>query len=91
MRKQKYIHNSILSLGMFKISRRYAHFIYGIVQAGITSGIAALIASWPNPSSVALLANWLRSWIIAWGMMVPVVILIAPMIRRAVLVLTRDD
>ena len=39
---------------MFGIPRSYSHFIFGVIQAGLTSLIAAGIASFPslNPGSV---------------------------------------
>ena len=35
---------------MFGIPRRYSHFIFGVIQAGLTSLIAAGIASFPSPN-----------------------------------------
>ena len=35
---------------MFGIPRRYSHFIFGVIQAGLTSLIAAGIASFPSPT-----------------------------------------
>jgi hypothetical protein len=32
---------------MLGIPRRYAHFVFGIIQAGLTSATAAAIASFP--------------------------------------------
>jgi hypothetical protein len=36
-------------------------------------------------------ANWLKSWLIAWIVMTPFVLLAAPLINRAVAALTRGD
>jgi hypothetical protein len=35
---------------MLGIPRRYSHFIFGVIQAGLTSLIAAGIASFPSPN-----------------------------------------
>ena len=37
---------------MFGIPRRYSHLIFGVIQAGLTSLIAAGIASFPSPNPV---------------------------------------
>jgi hypothetical protein len=42
---------------MFRIPRRYSHFVYGFIQSGLTCGIAAAIASFPLMASSSLLKN----------------------------------
>ena len=32
---------------MLGISRRYSHFVFGVIQSGLTSLIAAAVASYP--------------------------------------------
>lgn len=76
---------------MLGIPRRYAHFIFGVIQSGLTSCIAAGIASHPFLTSGGFFGHWLRSWLIAWGMMLPVVILAAPLIRALAIALTREE
>lgn len=75
-----------------RIERRYAPFVYGIIQAAITTAIATGIATF---SAVGLgsgfLASFLKSWALAWLTMVPIVIAISPLIQRAVLALTVPD
>jgi hypothetical protein len=36
------------------------------------------------------LGHWLKSWIFAWAIMIPFVLVITPFIRRTVDALTRD-
>ena len=35
--------------------------------------------------------HWLRSWLLVWVMMLPIVVFAAPAIRRLTHVLTRED
>lgn len=74
------------------LPRRMAPYVYGVLQALITTGVATLIAalSFAHPA-VGLLEAWLKPWLLAWLTMLPVVILIAPVIQHAVLRLTYDD
>ncbi|WP_061026235.1 DUF2798 domain-containing protein [Bradyrhizobium sp. CCH5-F6] len=69
---------------MLGIPRRYAHFVFGIIQSGLTSLIAAGIASFP-------VRHWMLSWLIAWAAMLPVVLLAAPAIRAFSLRLTQEE
>jgi hypothetical protein len=73
---------------MLRIPRRYSYLVFGIVQSGLTSAIAAGIASIPLLGSFAFVKNWLGSWLIAWTTTIPIVMLAAPAIRRLVLALT---
>ena len=67
-----------------KIPARYEHFVFGILQSGLTSLIAAGIAVTPHAFDEAYLAHWLKAWLVSWLLMLPVVILAAPFIRRIV-------
>ena len=62
---------------MFAIPRRYGHFLFAVIQSGLTCLIAAGVASLPL---VKQLIHWLLSWIVSWVAMLPVVILAAPLI-----------
>ncbi len=72
-------------------SRRYSHFVFGIIQSGLTSLIAAGIASLPAGSAMIFVGHWMVSWLIAWAAMLPIVLLAAPAIRAFALRLTRDE
>jgi len=70
------------------IPRRYSHFVFAVIQSGLTCLIAAGIASLPLVTISQFLTHWLLSWVISWAMMLPVVMLAAPAIRSASLLLT---
>ncbi len=76
---------------MFGIPRRYSHFVFGVIQSGLTTVIATGIASFPDSSLAQYFIHWLVSWLIAWIAMLPVVILAAPGIRALTVAITRDD
>lgn len=75
---------------MLGIPRRYAHYVFGVIQSGLTSSVAAGIASAPFFADGSFAAHWLRSWLIAWGLMLPVVLFAAPFIRDLAHALTRE-
>jgi hypothetical protein len=66
----------------FKIPQRYGHFVYGVIQSGVTCAIAAAIACMPLIREGAFLQHWFRSWTLSWATMLPVVVVAAPLIRR---------
>jgi len=76
---------------MLGIPRRYSHFIFGTIQAGLTSFIAAGIASIPFLSTGRFLFQWLASWLISWVVMLPFVLFAAPFIRRLSIALTSEE
>jgi hypothetical protein len=76
---------------MLRIPRRHGHFVFGVIQSGLTSAIAAGVASIPFLGTFAFIENWLGSWLIAWMTTIPIVMLAAPVIRCLVLALTIDS
>ena len=76
---------------MLPIPRRYSHFLFGAIQSGLTSLVAAGIASAPFLSEGAFFRQWLGSWVVSWLVMLPIVLLAAPQIRRLSQVLTQSD
>lgn len=76
---------------MRKIPLRYASYVYGVIQAGITTAVATAIATLQmGDNGEPLMLRWATSWLLAWMTMLPVVILVAPMIQRAVASITDD-
>src|SRR5690348_4382238 len=73
---------------MLHIPRKYGHFVFGVIQAALTTAIAAGIASMSFSGTFAFVENWLSSWLIAWMTTIPIVLLVAPGIQRLVLALT---
>lgn len=73
------------------IPRRYSHIVFGVLQSGLTSAIAAAIALFPGDGGLALVGRWLGSWLLAWAVMLPIVVFAAPFIRRLAVALTQPD
>ena len=75
---------------MLGIPRRYSHFVFGVIQSGLTSAIAAAIASLPLTTTGYFVMHWLQSWLVSWLLMLPIVIFAAPAIRRLAYAVTRE-
>jgi Protein of unknown function (DUF2798) len=76
---------------MLGIPRRYSHFVFGTIQAGLTSLIAAGIASASFLGHGQFLSHWLLSWLISWAAMLPFVLFAAPSIRALSILLTKEE
>ena len=76
---------------MLGIPRRYSHFVFGAIQAGLTSLIAASIASAPFIGHGQFLMHWLLSWLISWAAMLPFVLFAEPTIHALSIFLTKEE
>jgi hypothetical protein len=76
---------------MLRIPRRYAHFVFAVIQSGLTCFVASGIASAPFLQSGGFVHHWMVAWLIAWVTMLPIVLLAAPVISAFVRKLTRDE
>lgn len=73
-----------------RIPRRHSHFVFGVIQSGLTCLVASGIASYPDSNLASFTEHWLASWLISWLMMLPVVLMAAPVIRAFVNRLTHE-
>ncbi|MDR7040457.1 choline-glycine betaine transporter [Methylobacterium sp. BE186] len=72
------------------IARQHAHYVFAVLQSGITTLISSGIASAPLAGEDRFLTHWLWAWAIAWSFMIPIVVVAAPTIRRVATALTAD-
>jgi hypothetical protein len=70
---------------MARLPARSAPYIYGIIQAAITTAVATGIATYQllGPG-MAFLESWPASWLLAWLTMLPAVLVGAPLIHGLV-------
>jgi hypothetical protein len=76
---------------MLGIPRRLSHFVYGIIQWGLTCAIAAAIARFSFADEGTFIMHWFRSWGLAWLTMLPMVVFAAPLIRKLTDIVTVQD
>ena len=74
---------------MLGLRPKHAHFIYGGIQSALTCAVSAAVASFPFVTEGSFLRHWVGAWGLSWAIMLPVVLLIAPVIRSATEALTR--
>jgi peptidoglycan biosynthesis protein MviN/MurJ (putative lipid II flippase) len=77
---------------MAPLPKRYAPFVYGIIQAAITTAVATAIATGQSAAlGLEFVERWALAWLMAFLTMLPIVIFVAPLIQRAVSALTTAD
>jgi hypothetical protein len=75
-----------------RIPKRFAPLVYGVIQAAITSAVATTIATvQAGEHGMSAVRYWLACWSMSWLLMLPVVIVISPLIQKAVASLTARD
>lgn len=73
------------------IPARYSHLTFGVIQSGLTSGISAAVASVPFWQERSFITHWLSAWSISWLIVLPIVVLAAPVIRTFVQRVTQEQ
>ena len=74
---------------MARLPQKYAPYVFGVIQAAITTAIATGIATHQlTEFGLLFLERWAFAWLVAWVTMLPVVVLFAPLLQRAVAALT---
>lgn len=74
---------------MARLPHKYAPFVFGLIQAAITTAVATAIATHQLTGfGLLFLQQWMFAWLVAWLTMLPVVVLFAPLLQRAVAALT---
>jgi hypothetical protein len=77
---------------MARLPRRYGPLAYGVIQAAVTTAVATAIATHQLTGFGAqFLARWGVAWLMAWLTILPVVVLIAPVLQRAIGGMTDQD
>ena len=74
-----------------RIPRRHGHFVFGVIQSGLTAGIASGVANFHLLREGAFVFSWIASWLTSWALMIPVVLFAAPTIRRMVTSMTYEE
>jgi hypothetical protein len=68
-----------------KLPGSWAPTIYGVIQSAVTTALATAIATFHIAGlHLSAVFGWLTAWAIAWSTMLPIVILVSPLIRKAV-------
>ncbi len=74
---------------MRKLPARFGMFLYGVLQAAMTTGVATAIATHTMTGfGDGFFQHWTKNWGIAWLTMLPLVVGVSPLIRRVVLAVT---
>ena len=73
---------------MCRIPKKYCHYVFGAIQSGMTCAFAAAIASAPFMAGGTFLSHWISAYLCSWALMLPLVVVAAPLIRKMASALT---
>jgi hypothetical protein len=76
---------------MSRLPSKFAPVVYGIIQVAITTAVATAIAVFQSTGlAAASLSVWAAAGAAAGGVMLPVVIVLSPLVRRLVSAITEE-
>lgn len=67
-----------------KIPHKYGHYVFGVLQSGVTCAVASGITVFNSNIGDHKLIDWLTAWGLSWAIMLPVVFIFAPILRLVV-------
>jgi uncharacterized membrane protein len=71
---------------------KYAPMLFGLILSGLMSFMVSGIATFRATGLVSnFMGLWISAWLTAWLFAFPVVLVVAPLARRAVQWLVKDD
>ena len=74
------------------IPARFAPVVFGLILSGLMSALVSGISTLRAAGlSEALPALWLGAWLASWAVAFPAVLVVAPITRRLVARLVRED
>ncbi|WP_300011199.1 DUF2798 domain-containing protein [uncultured Roseobacter sp.] len=74
------------------IPARYQHVLFGLILSGLMSFIVSGIASVRTVGWIdGFVALWMTNWLPSWAVAFPTVLVVAPITRRLVARLVRQD
>jgi hypothetical protein len=72
-----------------KLPKRLSPLIFGALQSCLTCAFAAAVAHSADSFGV-FVGHWLKTWLLSWVMVLPIVLLAAPVIRKIVSYVTGE-
>lgn len=73
---------------MIRLTPKFGPMAFGIIQSGMTSGVASGIAGLPQLADGNFVLPWAKAWLLSWLLVAPLVIVAAPFVQRLVQHLT---
>jgi len=75
---------------MKKINKKYTTILFGLLMGSFTSCIISSVLVFVNNGPENFLVHWIKEWMIALCLAVPIATFIPPIIRRGVARITTD-
>ncbi len=73
-----------------RVNIKYTTLLFGFVMGGFTSFIISAVLTLVNSGTGDFLIHWLRNWMIALSLAVPIATFVPPIVRREITKITEE-
>ncbi|MBP2657760.1 MAG: hypothetical protein H6Q69_792 [Firmicutes bacterium] len=73
-----------------RINKKYTTIVFGFLMGGFTSCIISAVLTLANRGTEDFLVHWIKEWMIALSLAVPIATFIPPIIKRGIARITED-
>jgi hypothetical protein len=65
-----------------KLTPKQAHVVFTIIMVGTMTFIMTGVTSYVNPGFTLHFSKWMHNWLIAYGVALPIMMLLSPPLRK---------
>lgn len=73
-----------------RVNKKYTTILFGIVMGGFTSFIISAVLTLASTGMNDFLKHWIREWMIALSLAIPIATFVPPIIRRGIARITEE-
>lgn len=73
-----------------RVNKKYATVLFGFIMGGFTSFIISAVLTLVNSGTDDFLMHWIKEWMIALSLAVPIATFVPPIARRGIARMTEE-
>jgi len=73
-----------------RVNKKYTPILFGFVMGGFTSFIISAVLTLANSGTEDFLTHWIKEWMIALSLAIPIATFVPPIIRRGIAKITEE-
>lgn len=73
-----------------RVNKKYATILFGVLMGGFTSFIISAVLTLVNTGTDDFLMHWIKEWMIALSLAVPIATFVPPIVRRGIARMTEE-
>lgn len=72
------------------INKKYTTILFGFIMGGFTSSIISAVLTLVNSGTSDFFIHWIREWMIALSLAVPIATFVPPIIKKGIARITEE-